>query len=124
MSYEEQFRYWLTNYPHHTYKAGTINGYINALKNAAEWFDVQLEVSLLEIETVDAVKIATEAITSKADYADINKSHGHGNFSAAIGAYEKFLTELNENSNEDTIWWPALSEYNPSITNIANNIRR
>ncbi len=48
MSYEEQFRYWLTNYPHHTYKAGTINGYINALKNAAEWFDVQLEVPLLK----------------------------------------------------------------------------
>lgn len=116
MNCEQKFRDWLTKYPHHTYKAGTINGYINALKNAAEWFDVQLEVPLLEIETVDAFKTATKTITSRADYADINKMHRHGAFSAAIAAYEKFLTELNENGSEDSIWWPSLSEYNPGIT--------
>ena len=43
-------------------------------------------------------------------------SHGHGNFSAAIGAYEIFLVALNENVMEDTNWWPSLPEYNPGIT--------
>ena len=47
------------------------------------------------------------------NYEEVNQQHGHGDLSAALSLYKKFVEFLNQ---EEEAWWPSLDEYNPEIS--------
>ena len=115
MSYmKDGFEEWLRNYPDHKYTEGTIKRYIRALEKTEEWFDISLTKSTFEINDYQEFNRLQTMIKALPQYAEINRNHGHGDFSAAVKLYEKFLRDnQTEPSNE---WRPLLSDYNPAIS--------
>lgn len=118
----ERFEEWLKDYKDHKYTDGTVKRYIRALQKVEEWLGINLPKQVMEIDDLEEFLNVQSIIKRTPDYDDINQSHGHGDLSAALNAYEKFLRSDNprrnveEPLNNDSEWWPSLSEYNPAIS--------
>lgn len=96
------FETWLKQYPEHKYTDATIKRYIRALQKAEEWFSVSLTRPILEILTLKEFNDVQTMIRNLPEYEDVNRSHGHGDFSAGMGAYQKYLKDLEKSySPED-----------------------
>lgn len=101
MNRENEFRVWLEQYKDHKYSPTTINGYLSALRNAPQWFGVEVNRPLFEIDTLEELDEAIKAIKSVNAYSEIDNLHGHGNFSAAINRYRKYMSrDTSEGGNE------------------------
>ena len=107
------FEEWLINFPDHKYKESTISRYIRALQRAEEWFSIKLETPILSCLSLEEFLAIKQRIMALPKYEDINRDHGHGDFSAAVSLYEKYLSS---NSFVESEWWPSAIEYNPGIS--------
>lgn len=91
MSNENDFRDWLAHGTKHEYGNGTIDNYICALKNANTWFNVELPMQLLDIDTVSDFEKILSVIKSVKDYDILNKDICHSTFSSAAARYQEYL---------------------------------
>ena len=112
-SQTQAFRSWLFKYPSHKYTENTIDRYIRALEKSEEWFSIKLDPHILDIEAISDLEETEKSIKSLPQYETINRSHGHGDFSAALRMYKKFLDAGN---NLETPWWPSPEQYSSGIT--------
>ena len=111
------FAEWLKHYPDHKYTEATIKRYIRALDKAEEWLNITLPYPVLRIENVEDFGRIQNMIKNAPDYEQVNQSHGHGDLSAALSAYSKYLVssgDFSEDHGEE--WWPSETEYTPGIT--------
>ena len=92
----DEFEHWLENYENHKYTPATISRYIRALEKAEEWFGVELDSPILMISDVSILNTINIQIRGLANFEEVNRNHGHGDFSAAIRAYEKFLVDIGD----------------------------
>lgn len=97
----DEFEHWLENYENHKYTPATISRYIRALEKAEEWFGVKLDSPILVISDVSILRRINKQIRGLVNFEEVNRNHGHGDFSAAIGAYEKFLADVGEVSKKE-----------------------
>lgn len=97
MSFEE----WLKMNPNHKYLDRTIKRYIRALEMAGEWLQIDMQKGLLEISEYDEFVSEVRRIKDLPNFGEVNQNHGHGDLSAAISLYTKYLEKANETS-EDT----------------------
>ena len=111
---ETQFIEWMKQYPYHRYTDATISRYVRALNKAEEWLEIVLPNKVLETDNENDFIVIFKTITSTKNYEQINRSHGHGDLSAAMAAYKKFLADLPVTVDDD--WWPSETEYNPGIS--------
>lgn len=88
------FETWLNQYPEHKYTDATIKRYIRALQKAEEWFEITLERPILEIVSLKEFSEIQSRIRKLPDYEEVNRAHGHGDFSAGMGAYQKYLNDM------------------------------
>jgi len=107
------FEEWLIRFPDHKYKETTISRYIKALQRAEEWFSIKLETPILSCDSLEEFLVIKKKIMSLPQYEDINRDHGHGDFSAAVALYEKYLSS---DFPEESGWWPSTAEYAVVIT--------
>lgn len=113
---EKQFESWMKQCSHHKYIASTIARYIRALQKAAEWLDTSLTMQVLDTETLEDFHEVEKQIKQVHNFVEVNRNHGHGDLSAALRAYKKFLQERTENNTSAAMWWPSLEEYDPRIS--------
>lgn len=107
------FQDWLKNLKTHTYTNHVIYKYTRALEMAEEWLSIKLPSPIFEITSLDAFNKCNKIIKSVPNYVEINKAHGHGDLSAALSLYSKFLAEQTKSISN---WWPSLEEYTPGFT--------
>lgn len=107
------FEAWLNNFPDKNYSESTIYRYVRALEKAEEWLGVQFFKPVLEITVIEEFSDIDQFIKNLPNYEAVNQQHGHGDLSAALTLYRKYVEYLNQ---EEEIWWPSLEEYNPGIT--------
>ena len=111
------FREWLRVYPDHKYTEATITRYIRALDKSEEWLGINLARKIIEIDSLSEFNTVERQIRETPDYAEVNQSHGHGDLSAALRLYRKYLESGHATDLEkDDGWWPALNEYTPGIS--------
>lgn len=87
----EAFEKWLREYRDHKYSEGTVKRYIRALQKAEEWLCITLPKQVLAVDNLEEFLKIQSIIKNTPDYDSINQSHGHGDLSAALKAYEKFM---------------------------------
>ena len=109
------FEQWLRSNPDHKYKDATIKRYIRALEKSEEWLNITLPRKILMIHDKDEFATVVNMIQSVPDYKDINFSHGHGDLSAALGLYQKYL----ENEQKGSMNHTATNTKNKDTTNTA-----
>lgn len=107
------FQDWLKNLKTHTYTNHVIYKYTRALEMAEEWLSIKLPSPIFEITSLEAFNKCNKIIKSVPNYVEINKAHGHGDLSAALSLYSKFLAEQTKSISN---WWPSLEEYTPGFT--------
>lgn len=112
-SQKDAFRQWLTKLENHNYTDSTIYRYIRALEMAEEWLSCKLERPIFSITAYEAFNKCNQTIKSLPNYAEVNQVHGHGDLSAALSLYSKFLVEQ---TSITLAWWPAAEEYHPGIS--------
>lgn len=95
-SQKEAFREWLKKTTSKEYTDHTIYKYLHALEMAEEWLSIKLEKPILFISKLDEFEKTYQEIKSVQDFEEINQSHGHGDLSAALTAYRKYLTYCDE----------------------------
>ncbi len=95
MNNEYSFEIWLQHYPDYKYNKSTIKRYIRALKKSPLLFGVKIKSPILEINSLEDFHEIQNVFNAVPDYSEINWKNSHGDFSAAMSAYEKYL-----NSNE------------------------
>ncbi len=95
-SQKEAFREWLKKTTSQEYTDHTIYKYLHALEMAEEWLSIKLEKPILFISKLDEFEKTYQEIKSVQDFEEINQSHGHGDLSAALTAYRKYLTHCDE----------------------------
>lgn len=89
----QSFENWLNK--EQKYKENTVKRYVRALQKAEEWLGITLPKKVLEVAKMEEFQDIQSIIKGTPDYYSINKSHGHGDLSAALKAYEKFLHNIN-----------------------------
>lgn len=101
--YETEFSDWLRNNADKQYTENTVRRYVRALSKAEEWLNITLEEPLMNISReADFLKIEKE-LKDLPDFDKINQDHGHGDLSAAMNLYKKFLRYLeNESATDDS----------------------
>lgn len=92
---ETAFERWMRNNSEKKYKDNTVRRYTRALKKAAEWLNIQLSYKVLDISDVKTFDIVEQEIKKAPAFHKINQDHGHGDLSAALRIYRKFLETLN-----------------------------
>ena len=97
----QAFEKWLREYKDHKYTEGTVKRYIRALQKAEEWLGITLPKQVLSVNNLDEFLKIQSIIKNTPDYDRINQSHGHGDLSAALKAYEKFLQSNNSETKEE-----------------------
>lgn len=101
------FENWLREYKDHKYTEGTVKRYIRALQKAEEWLGITLPKQVLSIDNIEEFQKVKSLIKNTPNYDRVNQSHGHGDLSAALRAYEKFVQayglegQLEESEEED-----------------------
>ena len=107
------FEAWLNMLPEKKYSESTIYRYVRALENAEEWLGVQFTKPILDVTGIEEFLDIDNHIKSLPNYEEVNQQHGHGDLSAALTLYKKYVEFLNQ---EEEAWWPSLDEYNPEIS--------
>lgn len=107
------FEAWLNNFPDKHYSESTIYRYVRALEKSEEWLGVQFTKPILDITLIEEFSDIDNHIKKLSNYEQVNQQHGHGDLSAALTLYKKYVEYLNQKKSD---WWPALEEYNPAIT--------
>lgn len=97
---ENAFEEWLRNNSGKTYTDNTVRRYIRALKKVEEWLDIKLSAHVMDTTSVDEFLGVENEIKSVADFEKINRDHGHGDLSAALRAYQKFLSGKTDSTEE------------------------
>ncbi len=110
-SLKNEFQNWLKNMETHNYTDHVIYKYTRALDMAEEWLSIKLPSPIFLISSLDEFDECKKIIKSQSNYVEVNKAHGHGDLSAAMSLYSKFL-ENKTNSN----WHPSKKDYDPGIT--------
>lgn len=95
MNREKAFKSWLEHYPDHKYSPSTVSGYLRALRNAPQWFEVSTSKPIFEIDSVEELKETVEMIASVPNFSEIDYAHGHLNYGAAIQLYQKYIDSMN-----------------------------
>ena len=72
MSAQVTYVDWLENYAAHPYKMTTIKRYVAMLETAPEKLDISLSKGIMNITDLDEFENAFIAITSHADYDQLN----------------------------------------------------
>lgn len=106
MNREKAFKSWLERNPNRKYSPSTINNYLGALRNATQWFEVTTSGPLFEMSSADELKAAADLIAAVPNYDEIDYSHGHRNYSAAIKLYQKYMEAMS-----DFTWVTFYSEF-------------
>lgn len=106
------FEAWLNNLPDKNYSESTIYRYVRALEKAEEWLEVELTKPILDVTETEEFSDIDNQIKSLPNYEEVNQQHGHGDLSAALSLYRKYVECLNQEEG----WWPSLDEYNPAIS--------
>ena len=88
---------WLKKVKTPPYKDSTIKRYITALTKAEEWLSISLSVPVFDISTSAEFLQMRNEITGAPNYEDVNRDHGHGDLSAALRLYEKYVAEKEKN---------------------------
>lgn len=88
---ELAFEEWLRNNPEKSYTDNTVKRYIRALKKTDEWLGIELPTRVMDTVEMDDFEVVEIAIKNTPDFEKINQEHGHGDLSAALNAYKKFL---------------------------------
>ena len=107
------FEAWLNMFPEKKYLESTIYRYVHALEKAEEWLGVQFTKPILDVTGIEEFSDIDNHIKSLPNYEAVNQQHGHGDLSAALTLYKKYVEFLNQ---EEESWWPSLDEYNPEIS--------
>lgn len=81
---------WLENYAAYPYKTATIKRYVSILEAAPEKLNLSLPRGIMEIDDPDEFENACIAVATSDGYEQLNKSR-HGELSAAMAAYRKYL---------------------------------
>ena len=89
MTFEE----WMFNCKNHKYSDNTIQRYIRALDKCEEWLNISLPYKIQSIHNSSDFEKVLQIIYSVPDYKDINYSHGHGDLSAALKLYKKYIQD-------------------------------
>lgn len=97
MSAQVTYVDWLENYAAHPYKMTTIKRYVAMLETAPEKLSISLSKGIMDITDLDEFENAFIAITSHADYDQLNKSC-NGALSASLVAYRKYLSFIDKTS--------------------------
>lgn len=96
---EDAFGDWLRNNSEKSYTDNTVKRYIRALKKAEEWLGIQLSNQVMDTLSVEQFLTVEQEIKNADEYERINREHGHGDLSAALKAYLKYLNSL-KNKND------------------------
>ena len=99
--YEIDFELWLRNNQEKQYTDNTIRRYIRALKKAEEWLNIKLSEQIMNIGDVAVFRNVEEELKAIPDFDQVNQEHGHGDLSAALRLYSKFLDNLSHTENID-----------------------
>lgn len=110
---KEAFQKWLKGLATRKYTEGTIYRYTRALEMAEEWLSIKLPCPVFMIASIEEFERCNQIIKSVPNFAAINQDHGHGDLSAALSLYAKFLVAQTRSSSD---WWPSLAEYDPKIS--------
>ena len=110
---KEAFQKWLKGLATRKYTEGTIYRYTRALEMAEEWLSVKLPCPIFMIASTEEFERCNQIIKAVPNFAVINQDHGHGDLSAALSLYAKFLVAQTSSS---FAWWPSLAEYDPGIS--------
>ena len=110
------FEAWLNTLSDKNYSESTIYRYVRALEKATEWLGVTLSRPILEITTMEDYLEIEKGIKNLPNYEDVNLQHGHGDLSAALSLYKKYVEYLNRGDDGVIEWWPSLEEYDPGIS--------
>lgn len=113
VSKENQFRKWLKNNKIKTYTDHTVYRYIHAINSIEKWLGITLGCSVFYISNPEEFNSTYQEILDCPNFEEVNQAHGHGDLSAALSLYRKFLSD-NEEQEDD--WWPSLDVYNPGIS--------
>ena len=101
--YEEEFDQWLRNESGKSYTDNTVKRYIRALKKAGEWLGITLAEPLMSIAEESVFIEAEERIKATPNYETVNQDHGHGDLSAAMRLYKKFLLSIGTHASDEII---------------------
>ena len=93
--YEKEFYDWLREKSGKVYADNTVKRYIRALKKADEWMGITLPEPLMSISDEESFREIEERIKSNPDFDKINQERGHGDLSAAMRLYRKFLSSFS-----------------------------
>lgn len=96
MKREKTYKSWLERYPNHTYSPNTIAGYLSALRRAPQWFNIDIGKPFFEMCSSDELQKAIDQIAEVPNFDEIDESHGHRNYSAAIKLYQKFMEAMSD----------------------------
>ena len=110
------FSNWMINYPDHKYSDATVKRYLRALDKADEWLSITLPKKLVEITDYNEFQLILKQIKNTSNYEEVNRSHGHGDLSAALRLYEIYLKDVSSQGNDNDRWEPSPSEYVPGIS--------
>lgn len=100
--YEADFENWLRKDSGKQYLDNTIRRYIRAMKKVEEWFGVTLDEPLLNIGGIQEYDLIVARLKALPDFDTINQNHGHGDLSAAVGLYRKFLLSIESGESDDS----------------------
>ena len=98
---ELEFEQWLRTNPEKSYVENTIKRYIRALKKIEEWLNIKLTMQVLDISDIAIFSLTEQEIKAVPDFNKINQDHGHGDLSAALALYRKFLDSLDGNIDSE-----------------------
>lgn len=112
------FEDWLANYASRPYKSLTIKHYIAALEKVQERLGVELSTPILSCTSIDDFTEMYNLVTAHKDYSRVNNIYGHGELSAALSAYKKYLIFLNKTP----LYGTDVTIYSPEwFRNVAQN---
>lgn len=106
---------WMSKYPDHKYNEATKTRYVNAMEKCDVWFDIKLPKDILNITDYDEFSEVEKMLRGLSNFDLVNRSHGHGDLSAALKLYGKYLKDISDQQPASE-WWPSLDEYSPRIT--------
>ena len=91
MSAKVSYVDWLENYADRPYKSTTIKQYVLSLEKVPERLGIELPRSILACSSPQEFDEVNELIINHPNYDEVNKSYGHGSFSAALTTFKKYM---------------------------------
>lgn len=93
---ELEFEQWLRSSSEKSYVENTINRYIRALKKVDEWLNIKLTTQVLDISDLETFSLVEQEIKAVPNFNKTNQDHEHGDLSAALALYRKYLDSLGD----------------------------